>query len=495
MIAEDKRYMTEKQYINKKMLICYNMVTVLLFGAYVIELVKKNRDLLYFLEISLLLIIPAVLSMIVYFKNKESHILRYVAGIGYCIMYTFSLFTANTELNFVYIVPMLVIATIFQDKIYTSVLGAMSLLINVVYIVKIILTQEVTSGQIVAFEIQIALVLMTVILLYIVAEAMGVVSKKRMDNLDAEKQKISNMLDQIVKNTQMMCEQISQINSETGNISKESEAGRIAMEEIFLGTNELAGTIQNQLAMTNEINDITQSVNSVTKELQSKFQFTKDAAEEGGKGMAELEGASEHSKQASADAQKAMADLVNGIHEVNDILKIIDEVTGQTNLLALNASIEAARAGEAGRGFAVVADEITQLSVRTSEATAEIKKTFNHLLSQMNRAENSIDELLKNNAKEAELVRASYEIFERIQGDIGRSYADIATQVSYMENIARSNSEINENVSGVSAFSEELLANTENTKHIMENIVSDIEGINRSITELNHEVEELRSIL
>ena len=83
MIAEDKRYMTEKQYINKKMLICYNMVTVLLFGAYVIELVKKNRDLLYFLEISLLLLIPAVLSLIVYLKNKESHILRYVAGIGY----------------------------------------------------------------------------------------------------------------------------------------------------------------------------------------------------------------------------------------------------------------------------------------------------------------------------------------------------------------------------------------------------------------------------
>ena len=100
MIAEDKRYMTEKQYINKKMLICYNMVTVLLFGAYVIELVKKNRDLLYFLEISLLLLIPAVLSLIVYLKNKESHILRYVAGIGYCVMYTFSLFTANTELNF-----------------------------------------------------------------------------------------------------------------------------------------------------------------------------------------------------------------------------------------------------------------------------------------------------------------------------------------------------------------------------------------------------------
>ncbi|KGR77850.1 methyl-accepting chemotaxis protein [Ureibacillus manganicus] len=58
--------------------------------------------------------------------------------------------------------------------------------------------------------------------------------------------------------------------------------------------------------------------------------------------------------------------------QIEDIVKVISDISNQTNLLALNASIEAARAGEHGKGFSVVADEVRKLAESTKKSTEDI---------------------------------------------------------------------------------------------------------------------------
>jgi methyl-accepting chemotaxis protein len=71
-------------------------------------------------------------------------------------------------------------------------------------------------------------------------------------------------------------------------------------------------------------------------------------------------------------ARETVASLTESSLQIEEVVKLIDQIASQTRLLALNATIEAARVGELGKGFAVVANEVKELANQTQSATQRV---------------------------------------------------------------------------------------------------------------------------
>ena len=136
---------------------------------------------------------------------------------------------------------------------------------------------------------------------------------------------------------------------------------------------ELAVTAMEQIACT--VHDIAKNANKASDCSKGAHSNAKESCHI----VEENRQATENISKEILRATTVISDLTEESHKVGGIITVIQGIAEQTNLLALNAAIEAARAGEYGRGFAVVADEVRALSLRTKQATEEIKNLLDGL--------------------------------------------------------------------------------------------------------------------
>lgn len=185
----------------------------------------------------------------------------------------------------------------------------------------------------------------------------------------------------------------------------------------------------------------------------------------------------EHTEQ---DIETAMSYLY-ALTDINEKVKIIQDIASQTNILAINASIEASRAGETGKGFAVVATEIKNLALNSTKAADEIYEIsteMNNNIVKIEKCFKDISEFIKKDITE------SFMNFQGIFGNLKKSMDEADSNSEIMADIANSmrqetvtfNELVNKNKLGIENITEKTKATYSMTKEVQELIEQNIKA-------------------
>lgn len=482
---------SELEKINSTVLGTYTTLVVVLFLAYLVEVVKGHRTIGYFAIFAALLLIPYVIAAMIRKQDHESKLFRYVVGYGYSILYVFVIFTGNTVLTFTYIMPILAVFMLYSDMKFLVSVNLISFLSNAALVVREGIACGWEADFVTDSEIRLLVLLILGVFAAIGGNVNETVNQYRMSRLDRERGMATSMVKQMLAVSEEINVNIEKVNANMSRLGDSVQVTRDSMGEVSAGSTETAETVQTQLEMTEKIQKQIEYVKSVSNSVSTNVDEADDAIGNGRHNMDKLMRQAEASQNAARDVGLELNELTERVDEMQNIVEMIENVTSETSLLALNASIEAARAGEAGKGFAVVAVEITKLADQTSTATVSITELIRSIGIALREVVDAINTLIDSNDQQNRYATEASKNFEAISAKTD----DIATLSNRLEKIivelAGANANIVDSVQNISAITEEVSAHATETYEESESNLQIVKEVGELVEILTEKAKEL----
>ncbi|WP_026506750.1 methyl-accepting chemotaxis protein [Butyrivibrio sp. MC2013] len=318
--------------------------------------------------------------------------------------------------------------------------------------------------------------------------------------------------------TIMLDNKIYNREDEIGKIAKSMANMRDSLKGLLINTSNSSSKIENIADKLNTTAEETKSKSldivdksaNVTESTVNQSDLTKRNAtmvEEITKGMDNIAESIQHitedSSATAKDAEEGNRQLMETVEQMNvidqkvsvtydkiqqlsdmsgtieDVVKLIVDISGQTNLLALNASIEAARAGEQGKGFAVVAGEVGKLADESGVAAQKIASIINDIRSSIQESVALMDEGNKSVQQGIELTQKARDSFSGIKERIENVTQDITNVAAVTQEVSASTSNLCASMDQIADLAETVNSDTDEVSgmaKVQEEMMDEISG-------------------
>ena len=468
---------------------CHCLVCSIMSVAYFVEFLKGDRTLLYVLVTIILAMAPVAGEFISYKKMHDTKMIKHFVG----ILYTFVMFTTNNHFTFVYVIPMLIAITVYNDFKYSLPIEVGMVIVNVVQLVMFFQKGIYTKADMASVGIQFfVIVLICGIQLYtsMVTERLN---QWKLAEIKAEHEKTEELLMRIMDTSDKMTQQIAESAQKTASLGESMQAMKESMEEVNSGSNDTAEAVQSQLNQTEEIQAMVEQVEKGTENIIDSMNQNKEAIAQGNANVGILVKQAEETVESGKKVTEELSQLDTYMSQMNSILDIINSITSQTSLLALNASIEAARAGDAGRGFAVVASEISQMAQQTKDSTVQISQLIENVSNAIQMVVEVSSSMISMIESQNETTEKTAESFTVIEKNSDNVYGHSNELAAYVTKLADANKKIIDSISTISAISEEVAAHASDTLSATESnnvIVEELAALSGQLETLAQELKE-----
>lgn len=214
----------------------------------------------------------------------------------------------------------------------------------------------------------------------------------------------------------------------------------------------------------NAIEELTASL----EEISSKTKYNADNANHANELTKTVKTNADKGNEQMKEMLNAMDEINTSSHNINKIIKVIDDIAFQTNILALNAAVEAARAGQYGKGFAVVADEVRTLAAKSAHAAKETTELIENSIHKVNEGTRIATET-------ADSLQTIVNDIDRVYGLIDEIASASVEQASGITQISQGIGQVSGVVQTNSATAEESAAASEelaSQAELLKNMVS-----------------------
>ncbi len=445
--------------INRLMILTFAVYFTLLTAVVVIAYLRGFRSLGYLLTICGLEVATLLTLSIIYVKKQDSVAIRWVslaflAAIGILSTYGF----ISYYVRFAMVVPM-VPFILYYDKKFIRISALVLALVELgTYAMHFMEPAMYTSDEAIDNAAAIGCSFAAVVLCVCIENMFETFERDVVGLMQYQAKKQSDMMSEVIDVASRVNEGVSQAMDNMNKLDVTTATVSGAMDDISNSTLSNAEHIQEQTIMTQNIQDLIEETVARSEEMVAVASEASNINNENYEMMKELKEKSETIGQINSNLGDAMTVLVKKGDEMKSITEVILDISTRTNLLALNASIEAARAGEYGKGFAVVANEIRDLAEKTKNATEDITRMIDEFGNNAQQAESAVLQACAASELQGELIERSAASFIHLNEDVNNLTANIEGVEKMIENLAVSNNKIVENISQLSAITEEVTA-------------------------------------
>ena len=475
----------EKQFArnaNKKAMIMWLTMSIVLSAAYVIEIVKGLKSVFYFVNMEMCCWIPFIIGLVV-LKVKGWHTKWYrdICAGGYWLFYAYIMFTSPGTLAFAYVLPLLCILVIYKDRNLMLRYGVINMIILTVTIVRNYSNGMNTPSDITVFEMQFGITLFCYIGLIIAIKHMSLSDDSLLDSVKDNLAKVVSTVKQVKGASNAVVDGVTVVR-ELADENKHSASEVVSsMSELSEQNDVLSNRIFSSIDMTEDIDN---QVQNVTEQMERLLAISQKSTSQAHESTKELEAAVDSTNsmaELSTEVEAILNDFSNHFEKVKAETGTITNISSQTNLLALNASIEAARAGDAGRGFAVVAEEIRNLSIGTQQSSEKIMEALNLLENTSEKMTESITLILRLISENLERMQSVNESVSNIAEDAIQLGDEIQVADAAIKSVKESNEHMVENMREVQEIMETITESAVYSKNASTTMLSKYEETARNV--------------